>query len=265
MKKIVVLLLAFVLMLSCCSFSVSAAGGPTVEKVTRIGEKSLMVEFSEDVVIDGCNPFMGVRYVDDNDKLQFVNGQPLQFYNFNVSVIDGRTILLDSAEGIAKQILDFTGQFAFYKDFHLKFCIEEMEPEGVDVEGDGTIYNIKSRATGLRMAAQYGSANALEGAYFEIEKDYMYVGVDKSDVDNMDDPNATPSTDEEAKPDADNNTFVKDDPAGLASDKVSVIYKEVDTTAMWAALAVSAVSMVGVIAIVVILLVKKAKKPGDKR
>ena len=255
MKKILVCIMALALMLGCCSFSVSAAGGPTVEKVTRISDKAIMIEFSEDIILDETRPFFGLRYVNDENQLQFVNGAPLQYYNFEVSVIDGRTLLMDSTEGIASQMLDFKGQYAFYKDFHLKLCIEEMAPDGVDVYESGGVYNIRSRATGKELEAHYSGPRALEGCYFDIEVDFNYIGTKNTETNNMDDPNVEkPVEDVEV----DNNTFIKDD-ADSASDKVVVIREDVNVTVLYAALGCAAAAVVGMIAIVVILLVKKGK------
>lgn len=256
MKKIFACIVALALMLACCSFSVSAAGGPTVEKVTRISDKAILIEFSEDIILDEKRPFVGLRYVNDEDKLQFVNGQPLQYYNFEVSVIDGRTLLVDSTEGIASQMLDFKGQYAFYKDFRLKLCIEEMAPDGVDVYESGGVYNIRSRATGKELEAHYTGNKTLEGCYFDIAVDFNYIGNKNTDTDNMDDPNAEKPVEEEVK--VDNNTFIKDD-AESASDKVVVIREDINATVLYAALGCAVAAVVGVIAIVVILFVKKGK------
>lgn len=90
MKKKFVFFVLLVLMLSMCAFSVSAQSGPVVEKVVRISDTGLMVEFSEDVIIDGRNPFLpGVRLLVRNSNLVYVDGSPKQFYNFDFSVIDG--------------------------------------------------------------------------------------------------------------------------------------------------------------------------------
>ncbi len=253
MKKIVTLLAMLVLMLSFCTFSVSAASGPVVEKVTRISEKGIMIEFSEDIIIDGRNPFFGLRFVNDKNELQYVNGQPLQYYNFSASVIDGRTILLTSEEGVASQMLDLKGQYAFYREYHLKLCIEELAPEGVDVQAEDTVYNIKSRATGIRMASEYG-AGGLAGCYYDIVKDYNYFGAGVSTEDNMDDPNTVKP--EEPKPEAENHTFVQGDVG-----TISVIHEGNNDNMIWAAMGIAAAAfVVGVIAVVVVLLTKKKAK-----
>ena len=89
MKKKFEFFVLVVLMLSMCAFSVSAQSGPVVENVVRISDTGLMVEFSEDVIIDGRNPFFGVRLLDKNGNLVYVDGSPKHFYNFDFSVIDG--------------------------------------------------------------------------------------------------------------------------------------------------------------------------------
>lgn len=253
MKKIFILIAVLVLMLSCCSFSVSAASAPTVEKVTRISEGAIMVEFSEDVVIDGRNPFIGVRVLDANGSLLYVDGAPKQFYNFDFSVIDGRTILLTTEDGYGRKMMSKTGEFAFYRDCTVMFCIEELFPEGVNARGDGTVYNIKSRETGLRLASHYGGANALDGCYFAIETDYNYIGTNNTDVDNMDDPNVEKPADEQVT--VDNNTFIDGD-----IESISVIHEGGDDNIKWIALGVAAVDAVGILAVLVILLVKNKSK-----
>ena len=262
MKKKFVFFVLLVLMLSMCSFSVSAQGGPTVERVVRISETGLMVEFSEDVIIDGRNPFCGVRLLDNKGNLVYVDGAPKQFYNFDFSVIDGRTILLTTTDGYGKKMMSGTGEFAFYTDCQIMFCIEELFPEGVNARGDGTVYNIKSRETGLRMESQYGGENAYDGCYYPIEEDYNYIGTDKSDFDNMDDPDAeTPTGDTQVN--VENNTFVTDD---LNESSVSVVYRGGNENITWIALGVGVVNLLGILAIVIILLVKnKAKRQGDAK
>ena len=261
MKKKFILFAVLVLMLSFCSFSVSAKGGPTVEKVTRISESGILVEFSEDVVIDTKNPFFGIRLLDDTGSLLYVNGGPAQFYSLDVSVVDGKTLLLTSEQGVFKQMLEYRGTYAFYKDFHLRFCIEEMIPEGVEARGDGTVYNIKSRATGERLVATYGGPNAYDGCYCEIETDYDYLGAGGSSSDNMDDPNAEPSTDKDTQANTDDHTFITDE---LGEGSVSVIHEGGNENITWIALGVAAVDFVGIVAILVIILVKnKSKRRGD--
>lgn len=263
MKKKFILFMVLVLMLSFCSFSVSAASGPTVEKVTRISEGGIMVEFSEDVVIDGKNPFFGVRVLDANGALLYVDGAPKQFYKFDVSVVDGRTILLTTEDGYGRKMMSKTGEFAFYRDCTVMFCIEELFPEGVNARGDGTVYNIKSRSTGLRLASHYGGANALDGCYYEIVEDYTYLGSGKSEIDNMDDPNAETSTDEDAQANTDNNTFITDE---LGDSSVSVIHDGGNENITWIALGVGAVDFVGILAILVIILIKnKSKRQGVEK
>lgn len=260
MKKKFVFFVLLVLMLSMCAFSVSAQSGPVVEKVVRISDTGLMVEFSEDVIIDGRNPFCGVRLLDKNGNLVYVDGSPKQFYNFDFSVIDGRTILLTTTDGYGKKMMSGTGEFAFYTDCSIMFCIEELFPEGVNARGDGTVYNIKSRETGLRMESQYGGENAYDGCYYPIEKDYNYIGTDRSDFDNMDDPNAEKPS-EDTQVNAENNTFVTDD---LNESEVSVIHKESNENITWIALGIGVVDLVGIFAIVILLLVRnRAKRQGD--
>ncbi len=262
MKKKFILFVVLVLMLSCCSFSVSAASGPTVEKVTRISEGALMIEFSEDIIIEGRNPFVGVRVLDANGSLLYVDGAPKQFYNFDFSVVDGRTILLTTEDGYGRKMMSKTGEFAFYRDCTVMFCIEELFPEGVNARGDGTVYNIKSRETGLRLASHYGGSNALDGCYFAIEEDYTYIGTDNSDIDNMDDPNAEkPADDTQAN--TDNNTFITDE---LSGDKVSVIHQGGNEKITWIALGVGAVDFVGILAVLAVILLKnKSKRRGEEK
>lgn len=258
MKKKFALLVLLVLMLSLCSFSVSAKGGPTVEKVTRISDKGILVEFSEDVVMEEKKPFFGLRLLDENGSLLYINGSPAQFYAFDVSVIDGKTLFVTSEQGVCSQMLDYRGVYAFYKDFKLVFCIEELIPEGVSALDDGTIYNIKSRETGERLVALYGGGNALEGGYFEIETDYNYYGKDDAETDNMDENPA----DEDVQTNVDNNTFVQGD--SLSDQAVSVIHKGENEQITWIALGVAAVDFVGIIAVLVIVLVKnKTKRRGE--
>ena len=264
MKKTVIFFTVLVLILTLGTFSVSAQSGPVVEKVTRIAEGAIMVEFSEDVVIDGKNPFFGIRLLEKNGSLLYINGSPAQFYAFDVSVIDGKTILLSSEQGVIRQMLDYRGTYAFYKDFELRLCIEELFPEGVNARGDGTVYNIKSRATGERLASHYGGANAYDGCYYEIETDYTYLGSDKSEIDNMDDPDAVNPDEEKAE--AENNTFIKDEEGAVGEDAVTVIHNSGNEKITWIALGIGAVDLVGILAILVILLVKnKSKKRGETK
>lgn len=258
MKKKFILLMILVLMLSCCSFSVSAANGPTVEKVTRISESAILLEFSEDVVIEDKKPFFGIRLLDDTGSLLYINGAPAQFYSMDLSVVDGKSLLLTSEQGVFKQMLEYRGTYAFYKDFHLRFCIEEMVPEGVDAQGDGTVYNIKSRATGQRLVATYGGPNANDGCYLEIETNYNYYGAGDAATDNMDDPDAPVEQGTQANTD---NTFITGE---LDESPVSVIHEGGTDNVTWIALGVAAVDAVGILAILVLILVKnKSKRHGD--
>lgn len=267
MKKKFIFFVVLVLMLTCGSFSVSAAGGPTVEKVTRISDGGIMVEFSEDVVIDSKNPFIGLRLLTDSGDLFYINGAPAQFYSIDVSVIDGKTLFLTSEQGVFKQMLDFTGTYAFYKDYHLRLCIEEMVPDdATNAKGDGTIYNIKSRATGERLVATYGGPNANDGGYYVIEKDYNYFGTGTSSSDNMDDPDANTSVNDESQTETNPNVFIKDDTEASSDNMVSVIHDGGNDNITWIALGIAAVDLVGILVILVILLSKKkSKQHGGER
>ncbi len=257
MKKKLIFFVVLVLMLTFGSFSVSAAGGPTVSKVTRISESGILIEFSEDVVIDeGKNPFFGIRMLDDEGNMLFVNGGAAQFYNFDVNIIDGKTILLSAEEGILKNMLDQTGTYAFYRDFHVRLCIEEMFEDNDSAKGDGTVYNIKSRATGQRLVAHYGGPNAFDGCYCVIEKNYNYYGVGGSDHEDMDDPNVEKPADDEVSANTDNNTFI---PGDATDGTVSVIHEGGNEDIMWIALGVAAIDFVGILAIIIVLLAKKKK------
>lgn len=267
MKKKFMLLLVLVLMLTLGSFSASAESGLTVEKVTRISDGGILVEFSEDVVIEDKNPFIGLRLLQDNGEMLYLNGAPAQFYSIDVSVIDGKTLFLTSEQGVFRQMLDYTGTYAFYKDFHLRLCIEEMVPDGVNAKGDGTVYNIKSRATGERLTATYGGPNANDGSYYVIEKDYNYFGSGTSSTDNMDDPDAQPSADEQAPTDTNPNVFIKDDTQTSSDTTVSVIHEGGNDDITWIALGIAAVDLVGILVIFVILLArnKKSKQGGGEK
>ncbi len=257
MKKKIIIILALVLMLTLGSFAVSAEGGPTVERVLRVGEREIVVEFSEPVEIDGRNPFFGIRLVDGANNLQFINGAPAQFYNWQSSFLDDKTLYLKTEEGVASQMMNLEGAYAQYADYEVKFCIEELFPEGVTAYDDGTIYNIKSKESGERLGAGYGGPGAYNGTYFIIEEDYSYLGGSATaNTDNT----ATEEAPAEDKTEADSATFTES-ATGPSSDKVvSVIHEEGNSTIQWIALGLAAVDFVGIVVILVILLAKKKVK-----
>ena len=257
MKKKFVLIIALILMFTLGSFAVSAEGGPTVERVLRVGEREIVVEFSEPVEIDGRNPFFGIRLVDGANNLQFINGAPAQFYNWQSSFLDEKTLYLKTEEGVASQMMNFDGAYAQYAEYECKFCIEELFPEGVTAYDDGTIYNIKSKESGERLIASYGGPGAYNGTYVVMEEDYSYLGSSASATETKEPETEDAPAEEVVTEDA---TFTEST-TGPSSDKVvSVIHEEGDSTIQWVALGLAAVDFVGIVIILVVLLLKKKAK-----
>ena len=255
MKKFVILMV-IVLTFVFGAFAVSAEGGPEVVRVIRVAERQLVIEFSEPVEIDGRNPFFGIRMVDAGNNMQFINGAPAQFYNWQMEFLDDKTMLLKTEEGVASQMIDFEGAYAQYNDYEIKFCIEELFPEGVTAYDDGTVYNIIGKDSGLRLVAAYGGPGAYNGSYYTIEEDYNYFGSANTATENTEEP----SEDEEAPAEQDDSAFTATTEAPVSDKVVSVIHEEGNSTIQWVALGLAAVDFVGIIVILFVLFAKKKAK-----
>ena len=155
----------------------------SITEVRAISPDKLRVQFSEPVDIVG-DPFMALRFVDDNNQLQWTGepekSDPMQFYGTWAYESDKKDAIIWTLNGggffipvdNVTDIINRTGNAWGYRHLNTKFCIEEvlLDPDAGNMY-PGTIDNIRSIATGEQLYANRPSMG-LDGVYVDATPYY---------------------------------------------------------------------------------------------
>ena len=155
----------------------------SITEVRAISPDKLRVQFSEPVDIVG-DPFMALRFVDDNNQLQWTGepekSDPMQFYGTWAYESDKKDAIIWTLNGggffipvdNVTDIINRTGNAWGYRHLNTKFCIEEvlLDPDAGNMY-PGTIDNIRSIATGEQLYANKPSMG-LDGVYVDATPYY---------------------------------------------------------------------------------------------
>ncbi len=218
-----------------------------LKSAVQTGEKVITLTFSQPVTFDG-NPYMGIRFVDDKNGLQYEDGQPLQYQGKWEYGNEEKTVLIWTATygGGVSAIVNREGKFANYPNYKIMFCIEEIpaDKEKGDVE-DGTIHNIFTDG-GVRLYANsIGRGKHYDGLYVPITVEYKAPAASEKPSGIFIEPK------DEGDP-------IIPTAAGPASDKVTMAeHQDFQSMTHWFVLAATLVIFVTVIVLLAVVLSKK--------
>lgn len=151
----------------------------TLVSATIISGNEIILKFSDPVEI-GYAPFLGLRIMDENMKMVFNNGSPVQIYQgtweFTDDVHD--TIKWTSKDWILEDMLNLRGEWAKYKDlgYQTYFCIEELqdkEGKEIDTKGNGYIDNVVKADGKMLTASMKTFGEGYDGLYITVTEDYQ--------------------------------------------------------------------------------------------
>lgn len=160
----------------------------TLDKAELLNESSILLTFSDDIVVDG-SPFVAMRLVDDNDSLVWDgekdNSTPMQFYgsmypynnskNQYVWVMSGSDQNTYGVNNIY-DLLEYVG-IENFKQYDLKFCIEETTSgDAKAFPFDDHIANIyRENADGSKeyLSATRSVRESLDDVYITVEGEFV--------------------------------------------------------------------------------------------
>ena len=133
-----------------------------------INSTQIKIVFSQAIETQGAM-FKAVRYVDRNLNLQWVNGQPLQFWEFELSKTEGNTMIYtwNRTDKSLKDVITMKG----YENagYYLTWCFEGLPGNGIKNPKPGYVDNIKAKGgTKLLGANKYNAGGVYDGCYAQI-------------------------------------------------------------------------------------------------
>lgn len=155
-----------------------AADAVTVKNMILVSDNEIVVEFSEPVKIEA--PFMALRLVDGNDILQKdAEENWLQFEGYWDFIDETHdkiiwTMYEDNAFELPTiaSVLAYEGALADYKDFTVKFTIEELAEGQV---ANGSIDNVTNMDGTVKLSSDPIVRDWNDVVQFELERDYEYL------------------------------------------------------------------------------------------
>ena len=133
-----------------------------------INSSQIKIVFSQSIETQGAM-FKAVRYVDRNLNLQWVNGQPLQFWEFDLTKSEGNTMIYtwNRTDKSLKDVITMKG----YENagYYLTWCFEGLPGNGINNPKPGYVDNIKAKGgTKLLGANKYHAGGVFDGCYAPI-------------------------------------------------------------------------------------------------
>ncbi len=151
----------------------------TLLSATIISGNEIILKFSAPIEIDYA-PFFGLRILDENKKMAFDNGSPLQIYQGTWEFVDEThdAIKWTSKDWILEDMINLRGKWAKYKElgYQTHFCIEDLQDKDgkeIDVKGNGHIDNIVKADGKMLSATSRTFGEGYDGLYIAITEDYQ--------------------------------------------------------------------------------------------